>query len=518
LRAVAIKSIEQPDRLEAFETVTAINQGRHTAISKRRALSLLFPALFIIDGSLVSGSFLGARWLAPDAYGQYSLFEAGLALFSMMVVMGGGFLFLGSLFDLFEPRGLSYPRQLAGRTVRAAFWSGLVAVMFTLLLAMDPPSGLRRFFMIHSGLLAIAVTCIRPLAFRLVLRLTEIAASRPKRILVIGVSPEARRAAAAMTGDGTNEIEIAGLVELGDFQDSPGQRWPRFHVKSWNEVPRLAFGLAVEEVVLATSRIARGAAVELAATLGEKGIETNVIPHLTQLYVVAAPTRRDNSVPLLMLQSLAANRLAKRFKRTFDVLCTVLIGLLFLPLIAVIAVCVWLTSPGPILYGQTRVGENGRHFRMYKFRSMNVANDDSGHRQYVESLFKQGDPAGIDPSGRPVYKILDDPRVTLVGKVLRHTSLDELPQLINVLRGDMSLVGPRPCLPFEFNLYDSWQRRRVDCTPGMTGLWQVSGRSLLSFEEMVLLDLYYLANWSLMLDLKLMWRTIPEVLYTRGAR
>jgi lipopolysaccharide/colanic/teichoic acid biosynthesis glycosyltransferase len=136
----------------------------------------------------------------------------------------------------------------------------------------------------------------------------------------------------------------------------------------------------------------------------------------------------------------------------------------------------------------------------------------------VAALVRQGSAAGTDANGRPVYKILDDPRVTVIGRLIRPTSLDELPQLLNVLRGEMSLVGPRPCLPFEYELYEEWQRLRLDATPGITGLWQVSGRSLLSFEEMVLLDLYYVANWSFGLDLKVLCRTIPEVLYWRGVR
>lgn len=518
MRAVAIKPVQESERFSIAHIGIKGEPDSHSAISKRRALSLLFPALILIDSVSVTGSFFCARLFSNFSPDEYSFSVAGLALLSMMVVMSGGFLFLGSMFGLFEQRGLSYPRQVATRTVRAAFWSGLVTVTFSLLLAMDPPNGLRGFLLTQSGILAVCVICLRPLAFKLLLHLTETVAAKPKRILIIGTSPEARRAAAALTGNGSTEIEIAGMVDIGDYQEPPGPSWPRFHLHSWSDLPRLAVGLSVREVLVASPHIARGEAVDLAIVLAENGIETNVIPHLTQLYVVAVPTRRENSVPLLMLQSLAANRWAIRFKRSFDLICTMAIGLPFAPLMLIIAALVRLTSPGPVLYGQVRIGKNGKPFRMYKFRSMKVSNDDSGHRQYVASLYMHGDPAGVDHSGRPVYKILDDPRVTFLGKLLRQTSLDELPQLVNVIRGEMSLVGPRPCLPFEYKLYEPWQRRRVDCTPGMTGLWQVSGRSLLSFEEMVLLDLYYLANWSLLLDLKLMWRTIPEVLYTRGAR
>jgi lipopolysaccharide/colanic/teichoic acid biosynthesis glycosyltransferase len=234
--------------------------------------------------------------------------------------------------------------------------------------------------------------------------------------------------------------------------------------------------------------------------------------------VDAAPVRRETGVPLLRLSKRPSDRAGALLKSALDLTVAFTFGLALLPLMLVVALAVKLSSRGPVLYAQTRVGRGGRRFQMYKFRSMNVSNDDSRHREYVASLMRDGNSAGTDPSGRPVYKILDDPRVTVVGKILRRTSLDELPQLFNVLRGDMSLVGPRPCLPFEYELYEPWQRRRLDVTPGMTGLWQVSGRNFLSFEEMVLLDLYYSANWSFLLDLRLLWRTIPEVLYARGVR
>jgi lipopolysaccharide/colanic/teichoic acid biosynthesis glycosyltransferase len=152
---------------------------------------------------------------------------------------------------------------------------------------------------------------------------------------------------------------------------------------------------------------------------------------------------------------------------------------------------------------------------LYKFRSMLPDNDDRAHRKYVEALIR-GEPAGIEVGGEKVYKLVDDPRVTPLGRVLRATSLDEFPQLWNVLRGDMSLVGPRPCLPYEWELYEDWQRSRLTVLPGITGLWQVSGRSQVPFEEMVLLDLHYIANWSLSLDVALLFRTVPVVLNGSG--
>ncbi|NTV46743.1 MAG: sugar transferase, partial [Chlorobiales bacterium] len=162
-------------------------------------------------------------------------------------------------------------------------------------------------------------------------------------------------------------------------------------------------------------------------------------------------------------------------------------------------------------------------FDFYKFRSMYVNNDDKIHREFVKSFIKEAKENGqdihsTDNGGQngEVKKIVNDPRVTPIGRFLRKTSLDELPQLINVLKGEMSLVGPRPCMPYEWDEYDAWHQRRLSVTPGCTGLWQVSGRSLVGFNDMVILDLYYIDNMSPMLDLKLILKTIPVMFFAKG--
>jgi len=173
---------------------------------------------------------------------------------------------------------------------------------------------------------------------------------------------------------------------------------------------------------------------------------------------------------------------------------------------ALIALAIKLDSPGPILFRQVRVGKGGRHFILYKFRSM------------VDGA-EQQQPVLQEVYGRSalLFKLRDDPRVTRVGRFLRRTSLDELPQFFNVLKGEMSVVGPRPPVPAEVAEYQDWHLQRLMVTPGLTGLWQVNGRSDLSFDEMVRLDLYYAEHWSPWLDIKLMLRTVPVVLTGRGA-
>jgi lipopolysaccharide/colanic/teichoic acid biosynthesis glycosyltransferase len=202
-------------------------------------------------------------------------------------------------------------------------------------------------------------------------------------------------------------------------------------------------------------------------------------------------------------------------KRAIDVAGSLLALLLFLPLFAVIAMLVKLTSHGPVLFCQKRVGQYGKLFNFYKFRSMYTDNDTEVHRGYVTKLI-EGSTHVQQPNG--MYKLVHDPRVTLVGKLIRKSSLDELPQFINVLAGDMSLVGPRPPLPYEFERYRTWHKRRVlEIKPGLTGLWQVKGRSRTTFDEMVRMDLHYARTRSLWLDLKIMLQTPAAMLSGNGA-
>jgi lipopolysaccharide/colanic/teichoic acid biosynthesis glycosyltransferase len=195
-------------------------------------------------------------------------------------------------------------------------------------------------------------------------------------------------------------------------------------------------------------------------------------------------------------------------KRLFDLVVSATALVLLLPLLALIALAVKLTSPGPVLYRQTRVGEGGQPFDLLKFRTMQTGAGDETHRAYVAALIR-----GEAARQGGVFKLADDPRITPVGRWLRRLSLDELPQLMNVLRGEMSLVGPRPPLPYEVELYDERARQRLSVLPGVTGLWQVSGRNRLTFGEMVELDLQYIARWSPWLDLAIVART-PLALVT----
>jgi exopolysaccharide biosynthesis polyprenyl glycosylphosphotransferase len=214
-----------------------------------------------------------------------------------------------------------------------------------------------------------------------------------------------------------------------------------------------------------------------------------------------------------------ARKFGRLVKRTIDILGSVVALILCSPVFLMISLAIKLTSKGPILFKQERVGENGLPFTFLKFRSMKSGSDPRIHREYVRRFIAgEMDLAQNGDNQSLVYKIQEDPRVTRVGKFLRKTSLDELPQLFNVLRGDMSLVGPRPPIRYELEGYQVWHRRRVmESKPGITGLWQVNGRSRLKFDDMVRLDLQYAKTWSLWLDIKILLQTPMAVLSGAGA-
>ncbi len=223
--------------------------------------------------------------------------------------------------------------------------------------------------------------------------------------------------------------------------------------------------------------------------------------------------------PVDLDESYAPHTIQNAFKRVMDVVGALVGIILFSPFMLITAIAVKMTSQGPIIFKQYRFGKEGIRFPFYKFRSMYWDTDDNIHREYVTNLIN-GEIEKINQGDEevPLYKMKSDPRITWVGKIIRKTSMDELPQFFNVLKGEMSLVGPRPPLPYEVEKYKPWHLRRIlEVKPGITGLWQVDGRSTTSFDEMVRLDLRYAQNWSVWLDIKILFKTVRAIIRPNGA-
>jgi len=245
---------------------------------------------------------------------------------------------------------------------------------------------------------------------------------------------------------------------------------------------------------------------QLVSACERRGVRARIVPDMFQLNLSRVSVEELGGIPLIGLKVTRFTESGMLAKRTLDVLVSAAILPLVIPVFLLIALLVRLESTGPIFFTQVRVGRLGQKFKIYKFRSM-----------AVDAESQQDELTQLNQAAAPLFKIPEDPRLTWMGKWLRRLSLDELPQLINVLQGDMSIVGPRPGLPKEVKQYKHWHRQRLDVLPGITGLWQVSGRSDIAFDEMCLLDIYYIENWSLPLDIILILRTIPKVFMGRGA-
>lgn len=269
----------------------------------------------------------------------------------------------------------------------------------------------------------------------------------------------------------------------------------------------------IDEIIIAIDDINYERLLEILDLCNSLNVTVKLTSELFDIVTKKVSTEKYAGIPVLGVSPHYSNRLTLRMKRLVDVLLSVTGLIILSPIFLIVAILVKLSSKGPIFFKQMRIGKDGRAFEFYKFRSMTV--DETGEEERKKKMIefiKNNDGIGPDT------KIINKSRVTFIGKVIRKLSIDELPQLINVIKGDMSLVGPRPSLPYEFDNYDTWQKRRVNVLPGCTGVWQVWGRSSVSFKDSVVLDLYYVNNMSPWLDIQLILKTIPVMLFSRGGK
>jgi exopolysaccharide biosynthesis polyprenyl glycosylphosphotransferase len=273
-----------------------------------------------------------------------------------------------------------------------------------------------------------------------------------------------------------------------------------------------ASALAVDRVFHAWSPTAedREDRFELARKFSEQGVRVDLVPSWFEVLGARLEINELEGLPILTVPNVRMGRTARRIKRSFDVMVTVVVLTVLLPVLIACAIAIKLDSPGPVLFRQRRIGRDGRPFELLKFRSMHVDADEQKREVGAHSFHGGGADHGM-------FKIREDPRVTRVGAYMRRRSLDELPQLINILRGEMSLVGPRPLIEDEDRRVEGRFRRRLDLTPGLTGLWQVNGRSHIPMQTMMSLDYLYVTSWSLWGDVQILIRTVPAVFGRNGA-
>ena len=325
------------------------------------------------------------------------------------------------------------------------------------------------------------------------------------RVLVAGAGETGRTLMQNIMARPELGYQIVGYVD--DDQKKATGAVGRFSgLGTVDDLPAILAKGNVNEVIVTLPWMYHRKILRIIAECARSDIRARIVPDLFQMSMSRVDMDNLNGLPLLAMQQPTISTSGRAVKRALDALGAAFVLLLTSPFMALAALAIRLDSPGSILFRQERVGKGELRFTVYKFRTM--------YRDAEEQLERL---KGSNEATGPLFKMKQDPRITRVGRILRRTSIDELPQLYNVLKGDMSLVGPRPPIPREVAQYQEWHRRRLAVAPGITGLWQVSGRSDVTFDEMVLLDLYYIENWSLFMDFKVLLRTIPQVLFGRGA-
>jgi exopolysaccharide biosynthesis polyprenyl glycosylphosphotransferase len=468
----------------AFVSAFALREGGGVPIRFGTGEGFVWDARFGPYGALL-WFVLAVRLLASAYYdlyrlrGEFSYIDECVRVFratavGSLLIVAWAFLYRGG----FAFRAFSYARGV----FVLDFFLALVAYTVFRLAVRGAQSVVRRRGVNLIPTLVVgrgreAALCVR-----------EMQARRELGYRVIGV---------VETGVGETAREFEGVPVVGDIES----------------LPDIIRETGANECIITDPSVSGDLLFDVMMRVGRRrGVEFRIAPSLFNCLPRKTEVDQIGVLPVITLFREPLSQSARLVKRASDIAVASLALLALAPVWMLVALLIKLDSRGPVLYRQERVGMDGRIFLFLKFRTMLAGADDREHREYQRRYIAGQPDTNLGDSQRPVYKLHTDPRVTRVGRVLRRLSLDELPQLLNVLRGDMSVVGPRPPIPYEVEAYESWHRKRLDMKPGLTGLWQVSGRNRLSFDEMVRLDLFYIENWSLWLDLKIMLRTLPVLL------
>jgi len=363
-----------------------------------------------------------------------------------------------------------------------------------------------RLFIVVFGILCFFSLLLERVVLRVFIRSVRKKGYNFRNIIIVGTGKRARELADVIEQNKHWGLRLNGFVsDNGDYRGKKIGEIPV--LGSVLDIPQMLKKYVVDELIFAVSRKRLEELEELFLLCEEQGVRTRIAVNFFPHMIAKVHLDDLRGIPLLTFTTTPHNEALLFGKRFFDIIVSTIFLLLFLPLIIMISVFIKISSDGPVFFRQERIGLNGRRFIFYKFRSM------LKNAEEMKETLKH-----LNEMDGPVFKIKKDPRATTIGRFLRRTSLDELPQLFNVLLGNMSIVGPRPPLPEEVEKYERWQRRRLSMKPGLTCLWQVNGRNKIKdFKKWMELDLHYIDNWSLKLDFKIFLKTIFVVLGGRGA-
>jgi exopolysaccharide biosynthesis polyprenyl glycosylphosphotransferase len=468
---------------------------------------LLSVAVAITDVLVINLAFAVAYWLRYDLQWFAGVDEAYLVPYRSFIPISLtltllllGIYRLGGVYN--QPRGASWLDEIYRLMTGTA--TGIILAVFVIVFLFRPLFYSRLIFFYASVLITIMLSAVRLVkrAIRNRLRQKGLGVDR---LLIVGAGEVGRAVMRNIVAQPALGFHVVGFVD--DDPDKGSTDIGRFKaLGNTANIPNLVKEMAIDEVIITLPWMYHRKIVSIIAQCEREQVRVRIVPDIFQMTLSHLDVEDLGGIPMIGVRDISISGSQLFIKRAMDMTLSLLGMILLLPLFLLIGLFIRLNSPGPVVFRQLRVGKGEHVFSCFKFRSMREGADEE-----KEQLLEQNEADG------PLFKIRNDPRVTSVGRLLRRTSLDELPQLFNVLMGHMSLVGPRPAIPTEVQRYQPWHKRRLDVPPGMTGLWQVSGRSQLTFDEQVLLDLYYIENWSPLLDVQILLRTLPKVILGDGA-
>ena len=472
---------------------------------------LIARIVYLVDLVLTSAAFFAAFFIrdlvlplmAPQRFptGLFPLSDY-LKVYPLVLIIWSVLLF--TYHSYHSHRTIPVTKE-AMTTVRVVFVGNVLLATIAYLAQLRQLS--RAWFVLFAGLSALFLV-VEKLALRVIARYVRSKGLNYRTLLIVGTGRRATDLARMIEEHKYWGYKILGFVSDGHHLSNG---WARYRV--FGSVPDLRRVLEnwkltdpIDEIVFAVTRKKLDEMKQIFLMCEELGIRTRVAMNFFQNRVARIEIEELDGIPFLTFTTTPSNETQLALKRLLDIAVSAALLGLATPIITLVALMIKFTSPGSVFFKQKRIGLNGRMFTLYKFRTM-----------IEDAHERRGEVEHLNEMSGPVFKSKADPRVTPVGRILRKFSLDELPQLWNVLRGDMSLVGPRPPIPEEVESYHRWHRRRLSMKPGLTCLWQISGRNNVDFDRWMQMDLQYIDNWSPSLDLKILLRTIPAVLSGRGA-
>jgi exopolysaccharide biosynthesis polyprenyl glycosylphosphotransferase len=473
----------------------------------RKRFPVTWPvAKFVLDALLINLAFLGAYWwryslqlfreVDPPYWVPYRAYVPMTLALTAIILF---FYWLDGMYTV--RRGRSWFDEFYS-ILRGAF-TGIASIIFFIFLT--SASYYSRLIFFYAGVWILLLLGLSRAVERAVQQALRRRGIGVTRVVIVGAGETGRTVMRNLVARPDYGYQVVGFVD--DSPERGSTDIGRFRALGGTQrIPALVDEYEVDEVIIALPWMAHRKILTIMGQCERQGVRAKVVPDLFQLSLSQVEMNDLSGVPLIGVKEPSIRGRNLAIKRLIDLVVSSVALLVLSPILALSALLIRLDTPGPAIFKQTRVGRGGRPFTVYKFRTMRVGADLA-----VAQLADRNEASG------PLFKMRDDPRRTRVGKWLRKMSIDEIPQFWNVLKGDMSIVGPRPALPNEVEDYQPWHRRRLETAPGITGLWQVSGRSEVCFDEMVLLDLYYIENWTPFLDLKIMLKTVPTILTGRGA-